>query len=293
MGEASGSGPSRVLAGHAKNLTGPGCGCRRLGTSSASRHFPRGRHRALPLRAWFRTVVGPAPRVLPLTPQVVFGLSANGRLPIGGASRSDRILLPRASSPPMVSAVSIQPGSIREGRDSFSRFRLRCRKPSNGMIPWSRTVGIQPPALARSNNFRCSPPTAFALAIRNQDRLGHDSACGWFRPDRATFLIRVAVRTRSPPRRHKSHFGGVRPPPGRRVTYALGCSSFRKDGSLPRGRERQFLPTISPDAFLGHPALSRGLLPRPPKRTLPMALFCQRTGSRKAWDRHPVNGKIL
>jgi len=45
----------------------------------------------------------------------------------------------------VVSAVSVRSGSIRGGIDSFSCFRLRCRKPFDGVIPSSGTVGIVPP----------------------------------------------------------------------------------------------------------------------------------------------------
>jgi hypothetical protein len=159
----------------------------------------------------------------------------------------------------VVSAVSVRSGSIRDGIDSFSRFRLRGRKPFDGVIPSSGTVGIVPP-----HWLAVTTPVFPTDCVRP-----HHPNRGW---TGALLGLRLVSRfppcdrpgrARSPPRSPMSQCGGVRPPPGERVTYALDLDFLRERRKIPRGRERQFVPTISPDVFSRHPALSRGLFPGP------------------------------
>jgi hypothetical protein len=111
--------------------------------TSASGPLPQGRHRTLSV-----TIVGLAPRVLSLTPQVVFFISAGRRrfrrLPSFGSYRA--------------SAVIAIPGAFqsdRSIRDNPLPFRLPVATPErSGGFCSSITAGRWITTLARSNNSR-------------------------------------------------------------------------------------------------------------------------------------------
>lgn len=142
------------------------------------------------------TVVCPAPRVLPLNPQVVFGLSAIGRLPF-----LRRLPLFGSCCRDVVGTV-VSALSVRRAQSVSASISFRASGCGAGSLLTAfsivRNRRDRAPTLARSNNYRCSPPTAFARIVRNPDRWGVTRlAVGFTRPRH--FVCRVAGRARLPP----------------------------------------------------------------------------------------------
>jgi len=174
------------------------------------------------------TVVCLAPRVLPLTPQVVFGLSAIGRLPFlrrlplfGSCCRNVVAAV--------VSAVSVRPAQSVSASISF-------RASGCGAGSLLTAVSIvrnrrdRAPTLARSNNYRCSPPTAFARP--SETRTG-GASLGLRLVSRARATLLVASQV-TPARRRIPRFAMRRSATfsGGRGDICLGDEPPSADGSL-------------------------------------------------------------
>jgi hypothetical protein len=155
---------------------------RTLLRTSVSGPLPQGRHRILSV-----TIVGLAPRVLPLTPQVVFFVSAGRRrfrrLPSFGSYRASAVIaFPGAFQSDRSIRDNPSPFSD-SGCDTGVVWRLFCS---------SITAGLWITTLARSNNYR-SLPTAFAHKVRNPGPGGVTRLRSWFL--RSAPLVCVASRT--------------------------------------------------------------------------------------------------
>jgi hypothetical protein len=155
--------------------------------TSASGPLPQGRHRILSV-----TIVGLAPRVLSLTPQVVFSTQPDDAV-FDASRHSDFIALPRSSPFPAPSNRIAQSAIIHP----LFTPRLRRRNDLAAFCS-SKTAGQWITTLARSNNFR-----SMTDCVRPQDpkprTQGRHSASRLVSAIRTTFLCRVTDHCRSPP----------------------------------------------------------------------------------------------
>jgi hypothetical protein len=144
---------------------------RMLLRTAASDPLPQGRHRTCSV-----TIVGLAPRVLSLNPQVAFSLS-DGRPPFRG--------LPQFGS---YCASAVMPAirhfpSERSIRDDPVPFHLPVATPERfgGLMSSSQTAGSRITTLAHSSNYRSSSRTdCVRPKVRNRGPMGVTRLCGWF-----------------------------------------------------------------------------------------------------------------
>jgi hypothetical protein len=136
-------------------------------------------------------IVGLPPRVLSLTPQVVF-LVSGGRLPVKGTSRASDLIAASGSSP----SAGAFPRK-RSIRDGVIRFHAPAATPARfgECIVSSTIAGSTTTTLAHSNNFVVARPT---VSARPPETTGGSASLGsrLVFPSRR-FDFRVADRTAS------------------------------------------------------------------------------------------------